>query len=165
MGSISILAAQESLFLLGLSGCYLCESCKWLAPIQEYFWQGTQPLLAIQLGLQGVLGLHPGFIRTVKYNMQAVLDYVIVIMFAPRAIWSGPFWLKKKFPRPKYVKIWNLLVIAAQGSKQLIKLNEKDILKTFSSYHFCWIIRKFVLMTCQLNWCYWKKKVGSFQCH
>ena len=35
--------------------------------------------------------------------------------------------------------------------------------KAFNFYHFCQIIQKFDLITHQLNWCYWKKKICSFQ--
>ena len=59
---------------------------------------------------------------------------------------------------------WLIFVLATQGSQQLIKWCKKRAPKPSTFIIFGRIIQKFVLITHQLNWCYWKEKVDSFQC-
>ena len=51
---------------------------------------------------------------------------------------------------------------SSTGKQAADNIMWRTCIKTFSFHHFCRSIQKFVLMTLQLNWYYWWKKVYPF---
>ena len=68
--------------------------------------------------------------------------------------------------REFYLDYYEIVSLSnSKTEKQAVdEIMKKTCTKAFSFHDFCWIIQKFILITRQINWRYWKKTVCLFKC-